>query len=404
MTEQFDIVIVGGGVVGNAMALACRDLSVSVAQVEVKQVSVRTDFDYDVRTIGVAYTSRTLLKHLNVWPHVAPVAAPISSLHISDAGHFGKVRMHASEQGVDALGFVIEMPYLLQAMQNELQTQENLTTFCPYQVSALADGGDHTELTLDGEQGTKTIGAKLVIAADGQFSSLRQHEGIEAQHWDYEQTAIVANLSFSHADNRVAFERFTPEGPLAVLPLTSGRSGFIWTLENRYIDEFMAMSDDAFAQKVLDRFGYRFGEITRVGKRRGYPVALIKAEETVKPRFVVIGNAAQSIHPIAAQGMNLGLRDVAQLREHIKSALQSKADLGALDGLSTYSRARQRDRMSLVRGIDVAVRAFRNPLSGVIKARNSILLALELIPGAKSHLAKRAMGLQTPAPELCVED
>lgn len=401
--ENFDVVIIGGGIIGSAMALALKDLPLSVALIEAKPAVVRLDDDYDVRTIGVSYTSRTIFQNLGIWPDIVTHATPILHLHISDKGHFGKTRIHAKKQGVDALGFVIEMPYLIQALQTALSKQVNLTQFCPWQLDDLDIDDVSATVRIQKDGHIKTLTTKCVLAADGQSSKSRDQEGISARLWDYEQTAIVTNLSFSLPHNGWAFERFTQQGPLAVLPLSKGRCGFIWSLQNKYLDHYTALSDVDFCQVIQEFFGYRLGKIKRMGKRQFFPIRLVKAADLVKPRFVLLGNAAQNIHPIAAQGMNLGLRDIANLHASFLSSLEQDIDIGSLAALSSYQQTRRRDRMSLIRSTDLAVRAFQNPLLPIISCRNSILLGLDLIPSAKQHLARRAMGIHFPAADLAIQ-
>jgi len=240
---------------------------------------------------------------------------------------------------------------------------------------------------------TRRISARLLVAADGGNSKTRELLGMPVRHWDYGQDAVIANVTSSQWHRNVAYERFTTSGPLAVLPLTQGRSAIVWTVQRQQVESVMALSDDRFQQQLQSHFGYRLGVFTRVGVRASYPLSLISITEPVAARALVIGNAAHSLHPIAGQGFNLGLRDVAMLAEVLAAALRQRQDIGTPAVLQDYARRQSKDQCKTTAITDALVRTFSNRFPPAVLARNTGLLALELMPPLRRKFATHAMGL-----------
>jgi len=244
------------------------------------------------------------------------------------------------------------------------------------------------------------VTASLVVIADGGRSGLREAMGISAHRKDYQQTAIISNVTPSKPHNHVAYERFTETGPLAILPLDNQRCGVVWSTRPENVDEMMDWNDERFLSELQRRFGNRLGEFERVGKRRAYPLAQTKVDEHIRSRLVLVGNAAHSVHPVAGQGFNLGLRDVATLAQVIVEAKYKNEDIGSLPVLRRYEKWRHRDNRVVSRFTDSLIRIFSNRLLPLVVARNVGLIAVDLLPGMKKELTRRTSGLNGRLPRL----
>jgi 2-octaprenyl-6-methoxyphenol hydroxylase len=286
-----------------------------------------------------------------------------------------------------------------------------ITTIAPARVIAIEVAGDHRLVMFEQVEGSAersskqsgSLAAKLVIAADGARSTVRESAGIAAQTWNYDQVAVTANIHTQKFHDHVAYERFTPSGPIAILPLSEARSGLIWTLAPEAAQAIMALDDAAFLARLQQEFGFRLGRITRVGRRQTYPLSLTRADEYVADRLAVVGNAAQALHPIAGQGFNLGLRDAASLAEVLADArAQSGSTFDAGDGLhlQRYGEWRRADRTRIVGFTDGLVRLFTQPFGPVKLLRDAGLLAFDLLPAAKDALSQLSLGAAGKVPRL----
>jgi 2-octaprenyl-6-methoxyphenol hydroxylase len=398
MSDSFDVAIVGGGMVGASLAAALTPLGLRVALVESVPLQSGSQPSFDERTTALSNGSRRILHSMGVWDAVAPEAAPIRRIHVSDQGRFGFARIDAAEEGVAALGFVLANRVLGAALWERLAGDPAITIFCPARVNEIAASPETVTLQVEAdEQPPRTLRARLLVAADGANSGIRKALGIEATRWDYEQTAIITNVATRKFHDHVAYERFTSTGPLAVLPLADGRCTVVWTLAPEVAQATMQLDDATFLARLQERFGFRLGRFTRVGRRHAYPLALTRAEERVGERVVIIGNAAQGLHPIAGQGFNLGLRDVATLAEVIAD---SPATLGDEAMLARYDEWRRTDRRGVIAFTDGLVRLFGNPLGSVKVARDLGLLLFDVLPPAKSALSALSMGITGKLPRL----
>jgi 2-octaprenyl-6-methoxyphenol hydroxylase len=398
MSDSFDVAIVGGGMVGASLAAALTPLGLRVALVESVPLQSESQPSFDERTTALSNGSRRILASMGVWDAVAPEAAPIRRIHVSDQGRFGFARIDAAEEGVAALGFVLANRVLGAALWDRLARDPAITIFCPARVNDITASADTVSLLVGADQQPpRTLRARLLVAADGANSAIRKALGIEATHWDYEQTAIITNVATRKFHDHVAYERFTNTGPLAVLPLADGRCTVVWTLAPEVAEATMRLDDATFLARLQERFGFRLGRFTRVGRRHAYPLALTRAEERVGQRVVIIGNAAQGLHPIAGQGFNLGLRDVATLAEVIAD---SPVTLGDEAMLARYDGWRRTDRRGVIAFTDGLVRLFGNPLGSVKVARDLGLLLFDVLPPAKSALSALSMGITGKLPRL----
>ena len=398
---NFDAVVCGGGLVGASLALALAQLQLSVALIEAVPFGAVQQPSFDERTTALSNGSRRVFEALGVWRLVEREATPIRRIHISDKGRFGFARLSAEEQGLNALGFVLPNRVMGEALWRRLRA-ENIAVIAPARVMGLRDGEGHRHIEIMEGTASRTLSAKLVVAADGADSAVRDAAGIGVARSDYGQTAIVTNASSQRFHEYVAYERFTPSGPLAVLPLTEGRVGLIWTLAPDRAAEVLTYSDERFLSALQQDFGFRLGRFTRVGQRFGYPLSLTQSASHIAPRLAVIGNAAQGLHPIAGQGFNLGLRDAATLAEILadRQAENATFDPGDPQLLTQYRDWRMQDRSRIIAFTDGLVRTFTQPW-GPLKAMRDIgLLAFDMFPPAKDALAQLSLGAAGRIPRL----
>lgn len=400
--KRCDIAIVGGGMVGLSLAAALRDLPLDVVVIEPVPAGSDTQPSFDDRTTALSNGSRRILEGIGVWPRVAAEATPIKRIHVSDRGRFAMARLSADEQGVPALGHTLTNRVLGVALAAVCRDAKRLEILCPASVTGVEPGAECVRLVVDGAwQGV--IEARLVVAADGAKSAVRTAFGVESTVWDYDQHAVIANIAVEKFHDFVAYERFTEQGPIAVLPLGDGRCTIVWTLAPEAAKAVMALDEHGFLLALQERFGYRLGRFTRVGRRRAYPLSLTRSSRQVVARAAIIGNAAQGLHPIAGQGFNLGLRDVATLAEVIADDLVERgtqADPGAAAVLERYAEWRRADRRTVIAFTDGLVRLFGNPLAPVRAARGASLLLFDLLTPAKQAFARVTMGLAGKLPRL----
>jgi 2-octaprenyl-6-methoxyphenol hydroxylase len=395
--DSFDVAIVGGGMVGASLAVALRPLNMRVALIESVPIQSDAQPSFDDRTTALSNGSRRILESMGAWEALAGDAAPIRRIHVSDQGRFGFARIDARQEGVAALGYVAANRALGGVLWRELQSTRNVELLCPARVDHVATSSDHVDVRVNLQDGERRLQARLLVAADGAQSSIRQHAGIAATSWDYGQTAIITNVATQRFHDHVAYERFTATGPLAMLPLVDGRCTVVWTLAPELAASTLALGDQAFLEALQEKFGFRLGRLTRVGRRHSYPLALTRADERIGERVVIIGNAAQGLHPIAGQGFNLGLRDVAALAEGIADA---RDDPGDPEALQRYDEWRRADRRSIIAFTDGLVRLFGSPLGPVKALRDMGLLLFDVLPPAKSALALLSMGVAGRLPKL----
>jgi 2-octaprenyl-6-methoxyphenol hydroxylase len=392
MTQPLDIAIVGGGMVGATLGVALAPLGLRVGLVEAVAHDSASQPSFDERTTALSNGSRRILETLGVWSDVQAQATPIRKIHVSEQGRFGFARIDAAEQGLKAMGHVVPNRALGAALWPRLRAG-GTQVYCPAQVSRVAAGERSVTLEIAQAGGTAAIEARLVIAADGAQSAVRGAFGIDAESRDYEQTAVITTVLPQRFHDHVAYERFTPAGPLALLPLEGGRCTLVLTLSKATAESAMMWSDDEFLAEVQRRFGFRLGRFLKAGRRAAYPLALTRAARTSAGRCVIIGNAAQGLHPVAGMGFNLGLRDVASLAELIAERRQETPfDAGAASLLAEYDAWRAADRGGVIAFTDGLVRMFANPLRVVRGLRTAGLLAFDLLPPAKAALSRLSTG------------
>jgi 2-octaprenyl-6-methoxyphenol hydroxylase len=394
----FDVAIVGGGMVGASLAVALAGSGRAVILIEGVAPGSAAQPSFDERTTALGNASRRIFEGLGVWHGLAREAAAIRTIHVSDAGRFGFARLDASEQGIDAFGYVVPNRVIGSALWLKLASAAGITLRMPARTEAVQIADDYAELTIRVEGSMpETLRARLVVAADGAHSSIRAAAGIDAGVEDYNQVAIVTTVTVDRPHRDTAYERFTPTGPLALLPLHSGGMAIVWTAAPQRATELLALGDAAFLDALQARFGWRAGRFLATGRRASYPLQLTRAASSVAKRAVLIGNAAQALHPVAGQGFNLGLRDAAMLAELLAPGI---GDAGAPELLDRFSSWRSADRGGVVRFTDGLVRLFGDERPGVGLARDFGLLLFDLTPPAKSALARVSAGFAGPTPRL----
>lgn len=389
---QVNLAIIGGGLVGASLALAlqatARQRGWRIALVEPFAPGNAYQPSYDARSTALSYGSRLIYERLDLWQAIAQRAEPIQQIHVSDRGRFGATRLQAIEEGVPALGYVVENAWIGHCLWQALDP-EIVQWHCPAEVTALrqVEVGYRLQLNYGSE-----LDCQLAVLADGGRSGLREQLGIAVSQTPYGQSAIIANVSPLEAHRGQAFERFTDEGPMAMLPLDGNRCALVWTRESRDAERLMSLSERPFLDELQQAFGYRLGELRQVGTRHLYPLALVEAQEQVRPNLVVLGNAAHSLHPIAGQGYNLSLRDTLALAEVLQAG---DAPLGDFATLQRYLQRQQVDQQLTVGFSDRVTRLFSNNQPLLAAGRNLGLLGLDLLPPAKRWFARQAMGMGT---------
>ena len=390
--SRVQLAIIGGGLVGASLALAlqegARQRGWRIVLIEPFAPGNSYQPSYDARSSALSYGTRQIYARLGLWPALSARAEPIRQIHVSDRGRFGATRLSAESEGVPALGYVVENAWLGQCLWQALDA-EVVEWRCPAEVTALQALGDGYRLTLnDGSQ----LDCDLAVLADGGRSGLREQLGIAVKTTPYGQSALIANISTAEAHQGQAFERFTDDGPMALLPLSENRSALVWTRQGGDAQRLAALPDREFLAELQQVFGDRLGALTQVGARHLYPLSLVEASEQVRPHLVVLGNAAHSLHPIAGQGYNLSLRDTLALAEAL---LDSPATPGDFTVLQDYLRRQRLDQQLTVGFSDQVTRLFSTAQPLLVAGRNLGLLGLDLLPPAKHWFARQAMGLGT---------
>ncbi len=399
--SQVDVAIVGGGLVGASLALALAPTGLKTALIEGVAPDANTQPSFDDRTTALGNGTRRSFEALGIWSQVAPKAAPIRRIHVSDAGRFGFARLEASEHGIDAFGYVVTNRVLGTALRAAMTTLPDLDLRMPAKCTGVALHEGDVELAT--EPAASPLRARLVVAADGADSKVRAAAGLAATIEDYRQVAIVSHVRSSRPADGTAYERFTPDGPFAVLPLFDGAYGVVWTLAPEAAERVLALSDKDYLAALQGEFGWRIGRLLSVGKRNAYPLRLSRAETLTGQRVVLIGNAAQGLHPVAGQGFNLGLRDAATLAEVLAEVVRrdgSRADVGSPEVLREFVSRRTADRDGVTRFTDGLVKLFGDTRPGVPLLRDLGLLLFDLSPTAKQALSRLSWGFAGRTPRL----
>ncbi|TQV89185.1 2-octaprenyl-6-methoxyphenyl hydroxylase [Aliikangiella coralliicola] len=413
MSQSYDIVITGGGMAGATAAISFAQLGLSVALIEAVEPEQELSTSYDQRAVALSASSVAIYRSLGLWSELESVACPIKNIHVSDQGRFGFTRLAASDYLIDSLGEVILLEQAGPILWAALKQYPLIDIYCPAKLEKFESEKNYCRLTISQSTQTKdsdtennqqlsTIDASLMIAADGTYSRIAETLNLPINREPYHQHAVIANISTDKKHDNHAFERFTNEGPLALLPLTANRMSLVWCHKPENADEVMAWDDGHFIEALQQAFGYRLGRITKVGKRYQYPLSLHHAQQHFSDRVLLFGNAAHTLHPIAGQGLNLSLRDIAALTDCLSNAClsnsrlsehaESSRDFGNGEFLADYIQSRQADWQQTIIATDSLARLFSNDFLPLALVRNKAMNLINRLPFVKEQLANAAMG------------
>ena len=398
--KNYDLVIVGGGMVGISLALllAQQQSDWNVLLLEAQAYDNSDNHNnhpsFDSRSTALSWSSRKIFQAAGLWSELESHTSAIKNIHVSDRGHIGLTRISADEAGVDALGYVIENRWIGNVLLKKF-TATAVEIMAPERVAKITPLKSGVRLNL--EKSGEAIETSLLVIADGANSQTAQKLGIHSDKKPYGQQGIIANIALQDAHNGVAYERFTDQGPMAMLPLPdfdgSPRCALVWTQPPERAAELMTATDKDFLQALQESFGYRMGMVEKVGERVAYPLALTTASEQVRRNIVVLGNAAHSLHPVAGQGFNLSLRDVATLADVLGKAKLAGTDFSSLETLERYQQQQLADQQNTLMFSDNLPKLFAQASSVVALGRNSGLVMMDLLPSLRSRFAKFGMGM-----------
>ena len=395
--NEFDLVIIGGGLAGASLACALKNIDpaapLKIAVVEAHQLDTDSQPSYDDRTVALSYGSRCIFDSIGLWSSLEPYAEAINSIHISDRGHFGVTRLSKEQEAVEALGYVLENRSIGQQLYADINNTHNITLFCPAELTALQQ--DETQVSVDilFDGKPQRLSGKMLVAADGNNSQVMRLLNIGSSRQDYGQSALITNITPGKKHDNIAYERFTDTGPLAFLPMTDNRCSVVWTLSPQQAKYMAALDDADFLAQLQQGFGFRLGQLKKAGQRHIYPLFLQSATQMVSARVAIIGNAAHSVHPVAGQGFNLALRDIALLAELIAEYKQEDDGIACMSMLQQYASLRDDDIKRVYRFTDTLVKIFSNKVTPVAFMRSLALLLVDVVPDIKHRLAIQSMGL-----------
>lgn len=429
--KSYDVIVIGGGLAGGSFVSLLADTNLRIALIEKipsaqagQNAEVDPGFssasDYDQRTVALSYGSRLLFENAGFWSALAEKTTPIKSIHISDRGNPGLSRLSASQESVPALGYVVANRELAEVVFRQIHSMSNVDIISPAELVGFSAGEADAEVVIRRESAnqqkqTLTLKTALLVAADGYDSKVRKLAGIDSVRHDYQQTAVVCNVTTALPHNNQAYERFTGSGPLAFLPFSAvsptakqssvgtepdldKRFSVVWTISAKESEALAGLSDQEFLARLQELFGLRQGRLQYAGSRQQYPLTLVSAKANIATRLVLLGNASHTLHPVAGQGFNLGLRDGAELAQLLVQAELKQMDVGGPQVLKQYALNRKKDQAGMIRITDGLARIFTYDFFAIRHIRNLGLNCLNLLPPVKSRLARRLMGLNSRLP------
>ncbi|WP_260260886.1 FAD-dependent 2-octaprenylphenol hydroxylase [Vibrio intestinalis] len=399
MMQSVDIAIVGGGMVGLALAAAFRDSDLRVAVIESRTPESKLNDLPDVRVSALSRSSETMLRNLGAWQGIVDRrAAAYSAMEVWEQDSFARIEFDAMQMAQPDLGHIVENRVIQLALLEQVEKQSNVTLFMPAQCQSMAIGESEAWLTLDNGQ---SLTAKLVVGADGANSWVRRQQDIPLTHWDYGHSAVVANVWTQEPHQQVARQIFTPQGPLAFLPMGGSQmSSIVWSTEPNRAERLVNMDKDEFNKALTAEFDARLGLCEVIGERYAFPLKMRYARDFAVERVALVGDAAHTIHPLAGQGVNLGLLDAASLAQEIIGLWHKGQDIGTKRNLRGYERWRKAEAAKMI----AAMQGFRDLFEGDNPAKKLIrgigMTIAGQLPGAKDEIMKRALGLKGHLPNL----
>ena len=398
MRDDVELLIAGGGLTGLLLGLACAGAGLEVSVVDRQDPATLLADDFDGRSSAISYGSHKVLEGIGLWSGLASDAEPIREIRVADDN--SPLFLHYDHRALDTgvpLGYIIENRILRRTLIDRLGSIPNFRLLAPLAVNSVSTSAlSATAVLSDGRQ----IQARFVAAADGKTSPLRLAAGIRTVEWRYPQTGIVTTVRHQRPHYGVAVEHFMPAGPFAILPMTGNRSSIVWTERAELAPRLVGLADTAFAAELAARFGDFLGTVEPIGPRWTYPLTLLLAEEYVSTRLALVGEAAHTIHPIAGQGLNLGIRDVAALAELVIDWRRLGLDIGDDRVLQRYERWRRFDTFMLAAVTDGLNRLFSNRIAPLRLARDVGLAMVDRMPPLKRLLMRDAMGVLGDLPRL----
>lgn len=394
---DYDLVIVGGGIVGLTLAAALKDSGLTVLLIEAKVASAAVAKG---QAYAVHMLSAQIFQGIGIWEKMLPEIAKYCQVRLSDAEYPDVVEFATTDLGTPELGYVAEHQALLQPLQEFVQNCPNVTYLCPAFVVKTQNEKDivSINITVDGEH--RTIRSKLLVGADGSRSPIRQAAGIKTKGWKYWQSCIVAFVKPEKSHNNTAYEKFWSSGPFAILPLPGNRCRIVWTAPHEEAKALCALDDEQFLAELSRRYGDQMGKLELLGDRFIFQVQLMQSDRYVLPRLALVGDAAHNCHPVGGQGLNLGIRDAAALAQIIQTAHQAGEDIGKIQILKKYERWRKKENLAILGFTDLLDRVFSNNFLPIVVIRRLGLRIMQRVPMVKIFALKLMIGLKGKTPEL----
>ncbi|NMG09500.1 FAD-dependent hydroxylase [Brasilonema sp. UFV-L1] len=394
---DYDLVIVGGGIVGLTLASALKDSGLSVLLVEAKVESAAVAKG---QAYAVHMLSALIFQGIGVWDQILPNIEIYRRVRFSDADYPNVVEWETGDIKTKDLGYVAEHQALLHPLQEFVKNCPNVTYLCPAQVVNIQYQQDVVTMDVKMEDQMRTVRSQLVVAADGSRSPIRQAAGIKTRGWKYWQSCIVAFVKPEKSHNNTAYEKFWSSGPFAILPLPGNRCRIVWTAPHEEAKALCALDDEQFLRELQARYGNQMGKLELLGDRFIFQVQLMQSDRYVLHRLALIGDAAHNCHPVGGQGLNLGIRDVAALAQVLQEAHTQGEDIGNIQVLKRYERWRKLENMTILGFTDLLDRIFSNNILPVVIVRRLVLWMMQRIPMLKVFALKLMIGLKGRTPKL----
>ncbi|WP_448573873.1 FAD-dependent hydroxylase [Trichothermofontia sp.] len=400
-TQCYDVAIVGAGIVGLTLACALqnRGLRIALIEAEPRSMAIQKGQAY-----AISLLSSQIFAAIGVWDTIRPQISPFGQIRLSDADYSGVVQFFPQDLGTEVLGYVAEHGVLLSALQTQCRESAGVDWLCPATVCSVDYGETAAVVTLQAAGERRSLRSRLVVAADGARSPLRTAAQIKTYGWQYWQACLVCTVKPEKPHGEIAYERFWPSGPFAILPLPDNRCRIVWTAPRPEAEALLALDDADFLAELRRRYGDQMGNLTVVGDRFLFPVRLMQCQRYTGPRLVLVGDAAHGCHPVGGQGMNLGIRDAAALAEVLQRAHQQGQDLGSPAVLAQYDRWRRRENWVILGFTDFLVRLFSNEWLPLVLTRRLGLWLLRHVPPVKRLALRLMTGLSGRRPILNQEE